>query len=40
LKMKKLRGRGLLRGKEDDREKIDEEREKKLGKMRRKKIMS
>jgi hypothetical protein len=29
--MKKLRGRGLLRGKEDDIEDIDEEKEKKLG---------
>jgi hypothetical protein len=38
--MKKLRGRGLLRGKEDDIEEIDEEEGKKLGKMRRKKIMS
>ncbi len=38
--MKKLRERGLLRGKEDNREEIDEERGKKLGMMRRKKIMS
>jgi hypothetical protein len=38
-KMKKLCGRGLLRGKEDEREEINEERGKKLGKMRRKKIM-
>ncbi len=34
--MKKLRGKGLLRGKEEDIEKIDKEEEKKLGKMRRK----
>jgi hypothetical protein len=31
-KIKKLRGRGLLRGKEDDIEEIDEEEEKKAGK--------
>ncbi len=31
-KTKKLRGRGLLRGKEDDIEEIDEERGKKAGK--------
>ncbi len=38
--MKKLHGRGLLRGKEDDIEEINEEKGKKLGMMRRKKIMS